>query len=65
MGTTGKVVGPGGSSKSAKSTGCSSIGPGGTAKSVTTTTQRGYESSRTSGLRTAYQENGSANNAKA
>lgn len=65
MGTTGKVVGPGGSSKSAKSTGCHSVGPGGTSKSVTTTTSRGYEGDRTTGLRKDYKQSGSAKNSKA
>lgn len=65
MATTGKVVGPGGSSKSAKSTGCHSVGPGGVSGGSTTTTKRGYESNRTTGLRGDYKQSGSANNSKA
>lgn len=61
-----KVIGPGGTTKAAKSTGGKSVGPGGVSGSNTSyTTSRGYESGRTSGLRTNYRENGSANNNKA
>lgn len=65
MSTTGKVIGPGGASKSVKSTGCQSVGPGGTAGGSTTTTKRGYENGRTSGLRTEYKQNANANNSRA
>lgn len=65
MGSYGKVVGPGGASKSAKDTGCHSVGPGGTAKAVTTTTSRGYENDRAQGLRSSYKESGKATNSKA
>lgn len=56
---TGKVVGPGGSEKSAKYTDCKSVGPGGVSGSNTSyTTSKGYESGRTSGMRTGYQVSG-------
>ena len=59
MATYGKVVGPGGSSKSAKSVDCKSVGPGGVAGSnVSYTTKRGYEENRTAGMRTTYKETG-------
>lgn len=61
-----KVIGPGGTSKAARDTGCKSIGPRGAAGSNTSyTTSRGYESDRTQGLRSSYQQTGSANNRKA
>lgn len=60
-----KLVGLGSSSKMAK-TRCESVGPGGVAGSNTsTTTGKGYEGSRTTGLRKSYKESGSAKNAKA
>lgn len=65
MSTTGKVIGPGGSSKSAKSTGCNSVGPGGISDDKNRTTKRGYENNRTTGLRTNYKVTGNANNSKA
>jgi len=55
----GKVIGPGGSQKAAKSTDCKSVGPGGVAGSNTsTTTSRGYESGRMQGMRNSYRETG-------
>jgi hypothetical protein len=66
MATTGKVVGPGGTSKSAKATGCYSTGPRGVAGSNTsTTTSKGYENGRMQGMRSSYRESGRANNSKA
>lgn len=65
MSTTGKVIGPGGSSKGAKSTGCKGVGPGGISDDKNRTTKRGYESNRTTGLRNDYQTSGRANNSKA
>lgn len=66
MAYSGKIVGPGGSSKAVKSTPCVSKGPGGVSGSNSTTTgSRGYESGRTQGLRSSYQQTGSANNSKA
>lgn len=66
MSTNGKVIGPGGTSKSAKSTGCQSIGPGGTAGSnVSYSTSRGYDNSKTESLRANYRVSGNANNSKA
>lgn len=62
MATTGKVIGPGGSNKSAKSTGCMSVGPGGTASNTSTTTSRGYENNRKQGMRSGYRETGRAGN---
>lgn len=63
MSTTGKIIGPGGVSKSATSTGCKSVGPGGVGGSnVSTTTSRGYDNSRTQGMRTGYQNTGKAGN---
>lgn len=61
----GKVIGPGGSSKSAKNAGCHSVGPGGVSGGSSTTNKRGYEGSRTTGLRSEYQQTSKANNSKA
>lgn len=61
----GQVVGPGGSSKSAKGTDCQSIGPGGVSSDVSVTTRRGYDSAKTSGLRKEYKESGRAMDSKA
>lgn len=62
-----KVIGPGGTSKAAKSTGCKSVGPGGVSggNNASTTSSRGYESNRMQGLRSAYKESGRATNSKA
>lgn len=63
MSTTGKVIGPGGASKSATSTGCKSVGPGGVGGSNTsTTTSRGYENGRTQSMRSSFKETGKAGN---
>jgi hypothetical protein len=65
MAMYGKTVGPGGSSAAVKKTGCKSTGPGGVAGDTSITTSRGYDSKRTSGLRTEYRESGRAENGKA
>jgi hypothetical protein len=65
MAMSGKVIGPGGTGGSAKYTDCKSIGPGGVASQNRTTTSRGYEGSRTQGLRSEYRESGRAENSKA
>lgn len=61
----GKVIGPGGASKSAKDTYGRGVGPGGISGDTSITTKRGYESKRTTGLRTEYRESGRAENSKA
>ena len=61
----GKVIGPGGTSKSAKQTGCHSVGPGGVSSDTSITTRRGYESKRTTGLRTEYKTSARGENSKA
>ena len=65
MASYGQVVGPGGTTKSAKRTNCQSIGPGGISSDVSVTTQRGYDQSKTAGLRKSYKATGRANNSKA
>jgi hypothetical protein len=62
----GKIIGPGGKASQGKMTGYNTKGPGGVAGSNTSyTTGRGYESGRTQGLRSNYQQTGRANNSKA
>ena len=60
-----KLVGLGGSSKIGK-TSCENIGPGGVAGSNSSTTSgKGAEGGRTTGLRKAYKETGSVKSSKA
>lgn len=60
-----QVVGPGGSNSKSGATTGKSMGPCGPSGGTDITTKRGYESKRTTGLRTDYKLGGSANNSKA
>jgi hypothetical protein len=60
-----KVIGPGATSSSAKKTSCRSEGPGGISSDTSVTMRRGYDSRKTTGLRTEYRESSRAENSKA
>lgn len=61
-----EVIGPGGGKHKCDVRVGKSIGPGGAGGLGTDmTTRRGYDTRRTSGLRTEYRESGSAQNGKA
>jgi len=61
-----EVIGPGGSKHKCGVRAGKSVGPGGAGGlGPDMTTRRGYETRRTSGLRTEYRESGRAENGKA